>query len=88
MCETEDTHLKVHWYFRTKNKLDTHHPQHDLWHLSIAPPLVRAALTEFCEDMLTDFLSLIYIFVCKKRFFAQFALPARTALSLSVVQNF
>ena len=45
---------------------------------------IRAAITESFEDMMTDFISLLCIFVCRRLFLGHFASDMRTSMARTV----
>ena len=49
-----------------------------------ASRIIRAAITESFEDMMTDFISLLCIFVCRRLFLGHFARDMRTLMAQSV----
>ena len=51
-----------------------------------ASRIIRAAITESFEDMMTDFISLLCIFVCRRLFLGHFASDTRTSLARTVDQ--
>ena len=50
-----------------------------------ASRIIRAAITESFEDMMTDFISLLCIFVCRRLFLGHFASDTRTSLARTVL---